>query len=216
MSSTQSGPADARPTRPWPADGVEHWSIQRLVSYANDPRKHEDSDVDRVGASITEFGWTNPVLVDENGNIIAGEARVSAALRLGLSSIPVVVARGWSEEKKQAYRVADNKLAERAGWDWDLLRYELEHLQFAGFDLSLTGFDPDQLQAILAGLGSSGLSDPDSVPEVLDQPVTRPRRRLAVGEPPDRLRRQHKRGRCGAGAGRSRTSPDGHRPAIRG
>src|SRR5262249_5833865 len=77
-----------------------------------------------------------------------------------------------SEEEKQAYRLADNKIAERARRDWDLLHNELEQIQFAGFDLSLTGFDEDQLQAILAGLGSSGLTDPDSVPNVPEQPVT--------------------------------------------
>ena len=172
MSSIQAGFGDASPKRPWPADRIEHWPIERLMPWAHNPRKRDESDVDRIGASIVAFGWTNPVVVDENGKVIAGDGRVSAGLRLRLPSIPVVVAHGWSEEEKQAYRLADNKLAERASWDWDLLRNELERLQFAGFDLSLTGFDPDQLQAILAGLGSSGLTDPDSVPAVPEQPVT--------------------------------------------
>ena len=100
--------------------------------------------------------------------------RVAAAAKLKLISIPVIVARGWSEDEKQAYRLADNELAARAGWDPDLLRNELGLLQFSGFDLDLIGFEPDRLQEILAGLGSSGLTDPDSVPEALDQPVTRP------------------------------------------
>ena len=173
MSSIQSNHAELHPTPPWPADQVERWPIERLVPYANNPRKHEDSDIDRISVSIDVFGWTNPVLVDENGNIIAGEARVSAAHRLGLLSIPVVVAHGWSEEEKRAYRLADNELAARAVWDWDLLHNEVEQLLFADFDLSLTGFDPEQLRGILAGLGSSGLTDPDSVPEVPEQPVTK-------------------------------------------
>jgi hypothetical protein len=112
-----------------------------------------------------------PVLVDEEGMLLAGEARVNAAAKLGLNSIPVIVARSWSEEEKRAYRLADNQLAARASWDPEQLRNELRELESAGFDVDLIGFDPDQLETILATLGSSGLTDPDSVPEVLDQPV---------------------------------------------
>jgi DNA modification methylase len=121
---------------------------------------------------VGEFGWTNPVLADEQGNVIAGGGRLAAAPRAGVTSIPVIVARGWSEEQKRAYRLADNQLAARASWDMDLLRIELQELGFADFDIGLIGFDPDQLETILAALGSSGLTDPDSVPEVSDQPVT--------------------------------------------
>jgi hypothetical protein len=112
--------------------------------------------------------------VDEQGVLIAGHGRVAAAGRLGLKSIPVIVARGWSEEEKQAYRLADNELAARGSWDPDLLRSELGDLKFSGFDLDLIGFEPDRLDEILRGLGSSGLSDPDSVPDVPEQTVTRP------------------------------------------
>ena len=112
-----------------------------------------------------------PVLVDEEGMLLAGEARVNAAAKLGLNSIPVIVARSWSEEEKRAYRLADNQLAARASWDPEQLRNELRELESAGFDVETGGFDPDQLETILATLGSSGLTDPDSVPEVLDQPV---------------------------------------------
>ena len=172
MLSTQSEVAGAKPTRQWPADRVERWPIERLIPYANNPRLHSEADLDKIGASIIEFGWTMPLLVDEEGNLIAGQLRLGAGIKLGLPEIPVIVARGWSEEEKQAYRLADNQLAARANWDTDLLRNELQQLQFAGFDLGLTGFDPDQLQTILAGLGSSGLTNPDSVPEVPEQPVT--------------------------------------------
>ena len=119
------------------------------------------------------MGVDDPALVDENGTLIAGHGRVAAAVKLKLTSIPVIVARGWSEDEKQAYRLADNELAARASWDFDLLGNELRDLQSSGFDLDLIGFEPDRLEEILAGLWSSGLSDPDSVPEVPDQPVTR-------------------------------------------
>src|SRR5262249_36717402 len=133
-----------------------------------------EADLDKLEASVRPFGWTNPVLVDEDGNVIAGGGRLAAAPRAGVTSIPVIVARGWSEEQKRAYRLADNQLAARASWDMDLLRTELQELGFADFDVGLIGFDPDQLKTILAALGPSGLTDPDSVPEAPDQPVTEP------------------------------------------
>jgi DNA modification methylase len=168
MTLTQS-----EPSRPWPADRVERWPIERLIPYANNPRLHSEADLDKIGAAILNWGWTMPVLADEEGVLLAGHARVLAAAKLGLESIPVIVARGWSEEEKRAYRLADNQLAARASWDPEQLRSELRSLEFAGFDLGLIGFEPDQLEIILAGLGASGLADPDSVPEVPAQPVTR-------------------------------------------
>ena len=173
MSSIQSEPAGASSPRPWPADRVERWPIERLIPYANNPRVHTDADIDKIGASIDKWGFTKPVLADEEGVLIAGQACVRAAMRRGHDSIPVIVARGWSEEEKRAYRVADNQLAARATWDFERLHYELQGLGATGFDLDLIGFDPDQIQKILAGLGSSGLTDPDSVPEVPEQPITR-------------------------------------------
>jgi DNA modification methylase len=172
MSLIASGPAAASPTRPWPADQVEHWPLERLIAYANNPRLHSEADLDKIAASIGKWGWTNAVLVDEQGVLIAGHARVGAAARLGLKSIPVIVARGWSDEEKQGYRLADNELAARSSWDPDLLRSELRDLKFNGFNLELTGFEPDRLEDILAGLRSSGLTDPDSTPEVPANPVT--------------------------------------------
>ena len=167
--------AAASPTRPWPAEQVELWPIQRLIPYANNPRIHSAADIDRIAASIQKWGWTNPVLVDEQGVLIAGHGRVAAGAKLRLTiPIPVIVARGWSEEKKQAYRLADNELAARGSWHPDLLRNELRDLKFNGFDLDLIGFEPDRLEEILAGLRPSGLTDPDSVPDVPDQPVTVP------------------------------------------
>src|SRR5215831_8609027 len=172
MSLLNAGLAQAGPTRPWPAERIEYWPIERLIAYANNPRAHSDEDEKRVTASICHWGWTNPVLVDEEGRPIAGNLRVRAAKRLRLEYIPVIVARGWTEEEKRAYRLADNQLAARASWDPELLSNELCHLKFSGFDLELIGFEPDRLEEILAGLGTSGLTNPDSVPKVPEQPVT--------------------------------------------
>jgi DNA modification methylase len=160
--------------RPWPANRIECWPLDRLIPYANNPRSHSEVDIDKVAASILKWGWTMPLLVDEEGGLICGHARLGAAAKLGLTSIPVIVARGWSEEEKRAYRLADNQLAARASWDPEQLGNELRELQFTGFDLDLIGFDPDQLETLLAGLGSNGLTDPDSVPEIPKHPVTRP------------------------------------------
>ena len=175
MLSTLSASAKATPTRPWPAEQVELWPIERLIPYANNPRLHSAVDIKRIAASILKWGWTNPVLADEHGVLIAGHCRVAAGAMSGLTvPIPVIVAHGWSEEEKQAHRLADNELAARGSWDLDLLRGELGGLKFSGFDLDLIGFEPDRLNEILRGLGSSGLSDPDTVPDVPDQPVTVP------------------------------------------
>jgi hypothetical protein len=126
------------------------------------------------------------VLADEDGALIAGHARVRAAAKLGLPSIPVIVARGWSEEEKRAYRVADNQLAARGSWDLEQFGKELGDLKFDKFDLGLIGFEPDQLDKILSGLGPNGRSDPDSVPELPQQPATSVGRRVAARRPPHR------------------------------
>src|SRR4051812_10276611 len=101
----------------WPADAVERRPVAALVPYARNARTHSDEQVAQIAASIREFGWTVPVLVDEQGNVVAGHGRVLAAQRLGLPEIPVMVAAGWSEAKRRAYVIADNKLALNAGWD---------------------------------------------------------------------------------------------------
>src|SRR6478672_11686915 len=126
--------------RPWPADKVERWAIDRLIPYAKNARTHTDAQVAAIAASIKEWGWTSPALVGEDGGLIAGHARVLAARQLGIAEIPVMVAAGWTEAQKRAYVLADNQLAiTGSGWDPELLRLELGELKLTGFDLSLTG-----------------------------------------------------------------------------
>jgi DNA modification methylase len=147
----------------WPADRVERRPIEALIPYARNSRTHSDAQVAQIAASMKEWGWTNPVLVDEAGMIIAGHGRVLAARKLGLAEVPVMVAEGWTEPQKRAYVLADNQLALNAGWDMDLLSNELADLQAQGFDLGLTGFS--DIDALLAGRGTAGLTDPDAIPE---------------------------------------------------
>lgn len=154
----------------WPADHVERWAVERLTPYARNARTHSDAQVAQIAASITEWGWTVPVLVDEAGGLIAGHGRVLAAQRLGLAEVPVMVARGWTEPQKRAYVLADNKLALNAGWDAEMLRVELSDLQGMGADLSLIGFSDTELAGILDT--TEGLTDPDDVPAVPADPVT--------------------------------------------
>lgn len=131
-----------------PADKVEQWPIEKLVPYAKNSRTHSEEQVAQLAASIREWGFTTAVLVDESGSIIAGHGRVMAARKLGMESLPVMVAAGWTDAQKRAYVIADNKLALNAGWDNELLRLELGEIGDLGFDLDLTGFSPDELTAL--------------------------------------------------------------------
>jgi DNA modification methylase len=157
----------------WPADNVERRAVADLVPYARNARTHSDEQVAQIAASIREWGWTTPVLVDEEGGIIAGHGRVLAARRLGITEIPVMVAAGWTEAQRRAYVLADNKLALNAGWDNDLLKVELSELKGLDFDLGLTGFSETEL-ALLTADPTEGLTDPDETPEPPVEPVTRP------------------------------------------
>lgn len=155
----------------WPADKVERWPIGRLVPYARNARTHSPEQIDQIAASIREWGWTNPVLVSEDGTIIAGHGRVLGAKKLGLTHAPVMVARGWTKAQIKAYALADNKLALNAGWDEALLALEIADLQELGFDLPLIGFSDIEI----AALGASetvGLTDPDDAPAAPEQPVS--------------------------------------------
>jgi ParB-like chromosome segregation protein Spo0J len=131
-----------------PADKVERWSIDKLTPYARNSRTHSDEQISQLAASIKEWGWTTPVLVDEDGSIIAGHGRTLAAQRLKMTEVPVMVAKGWSDAKKRAYVIADNKLAMNAGWDNEMLALEFSELQGMDFDLDLTGFKAEEIQAL--------------------------------------------------------------------
>jgi len=158
-------------TDKWPADSVTRIKVAKLVPYARNSRTHTPDQVDQIAASIREWGWTTPVLVDEAGSIIAGHGRVLAAKKLGIGEVPVMTASGWSEAQKRAYVIADNKLALNAGWDNDLLKLEFEELEGLDFNLSLTGFSSDELSALLAEK-LEGLTDPDEIPDEPLKPVT--------------------------------------------
>ena len=135
-------------TKSWPADKVERRPIDDLIPYARNSRTHSDEQVAQIAASMREWGWTNPVLVDEEGGIIAGHGRIMAARKLGMTEAPVMVAQGWTEAHKRAYVIADNKLALNAGWDLEMLRIEFDKLKASDFDLELTGFTIDEVQAL--------------------------------------------------------------------
>jgi hypothetical protein len=160
-------------TKQNPADKVEQWPIEKLVPYAKNSRTHSDEQVAQIAASIREWGWTTPILVDEAGSIIAGHGRLQAARRLQMTEVPVVVASGWSEAQKRAYVIADNKLAMNAGWDNELLALELGELGELGFDVELTGFSDDEIKALMPVEVTEGLTDEDEVPEVPETPVSK-------------------------------------------
>lgn len=157
----------------WPADRVERWPLERLVPYARNARTHSPAQVAQIAASMREWGWTNPVLVDEAGMIIAGHGRIAAARQLGWTEAPVMVAHGWTEAQKRAYVIADNKLALNAGWDEDLLRLELQDLANLGADLSLMGYSERELAQAMNGDVRQGLTDEDAAPALPDMPVSR-------------------------------------------
>lgn len=131
-------------------DQLETRPIADLIPYARNSRTHSDAQVAQIAASITEFGFTNPVLIDGAGGIIAGHGRVLAARKLGMGFVPCLRLDGLSEAQKRAYVIADNKLALNAGWDMDILRGEMLDLRDVGeIDLSVLGFDPKELDGIL-------------------------------------------------------------------
>jgi DNA modification methylase len=165
--------AKTKDTEKWPADQVERRDLASLVPYANNARTHSKAQVEQLAASIREWGWTVPVLVDEDEGIIAGHGRVLAAQELGITEVPVMVASGWSEAQKRAYIIADNKLTMNAEWNDDLLKLELNDLNGMDFDISLTGFSDDDL-ATLFKKETEGLTDPDEIPDAPETPVTRP------------------------------------------
>lgn len=158
------------------AERIELWPVKRLQPYAKNARTHSDEQIDQIAASMREFGFTNPILVDSADGIIAGHGRLAAAKRLGLESVPVIVLDHLSDAQRRAYILADNKLALNAGWDDALLSEELQGLAGEGYDLSVIGFSDDELSELLddAAEPSEALTDPDEVPDVQPDPVSKP------------------------------------------
>jgi DNA modification methylase len=160
---------------------VEERDVTTIFPYPNNPRVNDEA-VDAVAASIRAFGWRVPIVVDEQGVILAGHTRYLAALKLGLAKVPVHVAVGLTEAQARAYRLADNRTAAIARWDEEKLPIELAALQEAGFDLALTGFTGEELLRLLGGDKTEGLTDPDDVPEPPPVPETQPGDRWRLGK----------------------------------
>lgn len=153
---------------------ITYRPVADLIPYARNSRTHSDEQVAQLAASIREFGWTNPVLVDGENGLIAGHGRVLAARKLGLTEVPVIELGHMTEAQRRAYVIADNQLAANAGWDLDLLKVEVADLSEMGFDLGLIGFDDKFLTGLLTPATPDGLTDPDEIPAAPDEPVSRP------------------------------------------
>jgi DNA modification methylase len=152
---------------------IELLLVSSLIPYARNSRTHSDEQVTQIAASIREFGFTNPVLIDSNGTIIAGHGRIMAAKKVGLVEVPCLRLQHLSPSQIRAYVIADNKLALNAGWDDEMLKAELLTLQEEGFNTDLTGFSDDELNALLNSEIIEGQTDPDEVPEPPVEPVTK-------------------------------------------
>ena len=158
----------------WPADAVERRPVAGLVPYARNARTHSEAQVKEIARSIEKFGWTMPVLVDEAGGIIAGHGRILAAQQLGIVEVPVMVARGWDDEQRRLYIIADNKIGLNAGWDDALLALEFTDLRAADADLGLTGFSAGEIKELFGkAAAKAGKTDPDEAPEPPADPVSR-------------------------------------------
>lgn len=152
---------------------LHHKKVTDRIEYVNNSRTHSDEQVNQVASSTKEFGFTNPILIDEQNGIIAGHGRLMAAKKLGLEEVPCIVLTGLTEAQKKAYVIADNKLALNSGWDLDLLKLEMQNLDELGFDLDLLGFSDDELNDLLNDVEpTEGLTDEDAVPEAPETPVS--------------------------------------------
>ena len=148
--------------------------VSELIPYVKNSRTHSDEQVAQIAASIKEFGWTNPILIDGQNGIIAGHGRLMAARKLGYEKVPTIELKDLTETQKKAYIIADNRLALNAGWDNEMLTIELNDLLADGFALELLGFDPKELNALLEPEQIEGLTDEDETPPIPEEPKTRP------------------------------------------
>ena len=148
-------------------------AVDKLIPYVRNSRTHSDAQIAQIAASIKEFGWTNPILVDAENGIIAGHGRLMAARKLGYKEVPVIELKDMTDTQKRAYVIADNQLALNAGWDFSLLSLEVADLKENDFDLDLLGFDQKELEKLLEPEEIEGLTDEDAVPEVPEEPKTK-------------------------------------------
>ena len=155
------------------AQHIELWPLEKLIPFARNPRTHSDVQVAQIAASIAEFGFNNPILVDTKAGIIAGHGRLLAARKLQLPEVPVIVLDHLTEAQKRAYIIADNQLALNAGWDESLLQAELAALREEDFNIRLIGFEDEELARLLAQQDAAdGLTDEDAVPELTQTPTS--------------------------------------------
>ncbi|MEN9671000.1 MAG: hypothetical protein RL018_1277 [Pseudomonadota bacterium] len=148
--------------------------VTELIPYVKNSRTHSDEQVAQIAASIKEFGWTNPILVDGDNGIIAGHGRLMAARKLGHKEVPTIELKDLTEAQKKAYIIADNRLALNAGWDNEMLKLEFDQLAELGFDLELTGFSLDEIEALNPVELNAGLTDEDEAPPLPSEPKTKP------------------------------------------
>jgi len=158
----------------WPADKVERRKVADLVPYARNSRTHSDEQVGQIAASIKEWGWTVPVLIEPDGGLIAGHGRILAAQKLGLTDVPCMVAEGWTDAQRRAYIIADNKLALNAGWDDAMLKVELQDLGDLDFDLTLTGFDLDEMAILFDDLPEPDATEYEALSENYSRKIKAP------------------------------------------
>lgn len=158
---------------------IQYRPLDGLIPYARNSRTHSPEQVGQIAASIREFGWTNPILIDETGSIIAGHGRVLAAQKLGADEVPTITLAGLTDAQKRAYVIADNKLALNAGWDEAMLKLEIEDLKAEGFDLDLTGFDPNEIDRYLGEVAADPEAEWEGMPD-FESENERPYRTLLV------------------------------------
>lgn len=153
---------------------VVYRDVSELIPYARNARTHSDEQIERIAASIKEFGWTNPILIDGESGIIAGHGRVLAARKLGLERVPTIELSGLTEAQKRAYILTDNRLALDAGWDEEMLKLEFAELEKEGFELSKTGFSDEEINEMMADLDREvdGVEDVET-PEPPKNPKTK-------------------------------------------
>jgi ParB-like chromosome segregation protein Spo0J len=189
MRKVERSPCDRGP--PDERLRVEFWGLDKLIPFARNARPHSDTQIAEIAGSIRAFGFTNPILVGANGDVIAGHGRLAAARQLGLMEVPVIPLHRLTEMQRRQLVLADNRIALNAGWDLEMLKLELTDLAGLGADLSMLGFDKEELAAALTPASSGGLTDENEVPT--QDRCHNAGRCMGLGGPSAGLRRQYRR-----------------------